>query len=173
MTRKIIPIACFILAISTSGCQERASSGSAVEIEHSSMEATHIDEKSNAVDTAKSPDKNSPTVIAYYFHRTMRCPTCLAIEANAARVIEENFPQQISEGTLTWIPFNLDDPGGEEFEKECDVSISTLVLAKTENGNNTEYKKLEKVWDFIGDPVKFDDYVQKEVKLFLDEQFAS
>ena len=99
----------------------------------------------------------------------MRCPTCLAIAANTARVIEENYPQHIADGTLMWMPFNLDDPGGDEFEKEFDVSVSTLVLAKTEDVNHTEYKKLEKVWDFIGDPVKFDSYVQKEVKLFLDE----
>ncbi len=169
MIRRIIPIACFVLAVSISGCQERASSDSAVEIEHSSIEATHVDQKSNAVDSVKSPDKNSPTVIAYYFHRTMRCPTCLSIEANAARVIEDYFPQQIAEGTLTWIPFNLDEPEGEEFEKEFDVSVSTLVLTKTEDGNHTKYKKLEKVWDFIGDPVKFNGYVRKEVQLFLDE----
>lgn len=169
MIRKIITIACFVLAVSISGCQERGSSDSAVEIEHSSIEATQVNEKKNVVDTAKTQDKNKPIVIAYYFHRTMRCPTCLAIEANAAHVIEENFPQQIAEGTLTWIPFNLDVPGGEEFEKEFDVSVSTLVLAKTEDSNHTEYKKLEKVWDFIGNPVKFDSYVQKEVKQFLDE----
>ena len=169
MIRKIITIACFVLAVSISGCQERASSDSAVEIEHSSIEATQVNKKKNVVDAAKTQDKNNPIVTAYYFHRTMRCPTCLAIEANAARVIEDYFPQQIADGALTWIPFNLDDPGGDEFEKEFDVSVSTLVLAKTEDGNHTEYKKLEKVWDFIGDPVKFDSYVQKEVKLFLDE----
>ena len=67
------------------------------------------------------------------------------------------------------MPFNLDDPGGEEFEKELDITISTLVLSKITNGNHTEYKKLEKVWDFISEPVKFDDYVQTEVRQFLNE----
>ncbi len=169
MTKKIILTACFALAVSISGCQEHVSSDSADEMKHSSLEAVRANKESNAVNTANTSDKDSPTVIAYYFHRTMRCPTCLAIEANAARVIEENFSQHIADGTLMWMPFNLDDPGSEKFEKEFDVSVSTLVLAKTEDGNHTEYKKLEKVWGFIGDPVKFDSYVQKEVKQFLDE----
>ncbi len=169
MIRKIIPIACFVLAALMSGCQGHDLSNPAVRMKNKSIESVRVNEESNAADTAKTPDENSPTVIAYYFHRTMRCPTCLAIEANTARVIEENYPQHIADGTLMWMPFNLDEPGGEEFEKEFDVSVSTLVLAKTEDGNHTEYKKLEKVWDFIGDPVKFDSYVQKEVKLFLDE----
>ena len=83
--------------------------------------------------------------------------------------IEENFSQQISNGTLTWIPFNLDESGGKELEEEFDVSVSTLVLSKMEGVGNTEYKKLEKVWGLIGDPVKFDNYVKNEVKQFLNE----
>jgi len=158
-----------VLAVLISGCQERVSSGSVVKTEHSFIKTSQVNEKNNLVDTAKSQDKNNPIITVYYFHRTMRCPICLAIEANAARVIEETFSQQIADGTLTWIPFNLDDPGGEEFEKEFDVSVSTLVLSKMEDSNNTKYKKLEKVWDLIGDPVKFDEYVQTEVKEFLNE----
>ena len=169
MIRKIIPIACFVLAALMSGCQGHDLSNPAVRMKNKSIESVRVNEESDAADTAKTPDENGPTVIAYYFHRTMRCPTCLAIEANTARVIEENYPQHIADGTLMWIPFNLDDPGGEEFEKEFDVSASTLVLSKMTNGNNTEYKKLEKVWDLIGNPVKFDDYVQGKVKQFLNE----
>ena len=169
MMRKTLSIVCFVLAALMSGCQEHTSSNTPDKIINGSIEATQVNEKNNVADMAKTPAENSPTVIAYYFHRTMRCPTCLAIEANTARVIEENYPQHIADGTLMWIPFNLDDPGGEEFEKEFDVSASTLVLSKMTNGNNTEYKKLEKVWDLIGNPVKFDDYVQGKVKQFLNE----
>ena len=133
MIRKIIPIACFVLAISISGCQEHASSDSAVDIEHSSIEATYVGEKNNTVDTAKSPDENSSTVIAYYFHRSVRCPGCLEIEAKAQQVIENSFANQIADEKLIWTPFNLDDPGGEEFVKEFDVSASTLVLSRMTN----------------------------------------
>jgi hypothetical protein len=169
MIRKLISIVCFVLAVSACGCREQVSSNPAVEMKHSSLEATQTNEEIKIINTATPLDKNGPTVIAYYFHRTIRCPGCLEIEAAAQRVIETSFANQITDEKLTWIPFNLDDPGGRDFEREFDVSVSTLVLSKTEDGNHTKYKKLEKVWDFIGDPVKFDDYVQTEVRQFLNE----
>jgi hypothetical protein len=169
MIRKLLSVACFVLAVSACGCQEKVPSNPVVGMKHSSIEATQTNEESKIINTATPSVKNSPTIIAYYFHRTMRCPTCLAIEANAARIIKDNFPQLVAEGSLIWIPYNLDDPGGKEFEKEFDVSVSTMVLSKMEDSNNPKYKKLEKVWDFIGDPAKFDEYVQAEVRLFLNE----
>ncbi len=72
------------------------------------------------------------TVVVYYFHRTARCFTCLSIEANAAQVIRDNFRQQLTGGRLVWLPFNLDEPGGEEFEKEFDVAGSTLIVARND-----------------------------------------
>jgi hypothetical protein len=114
-------------------------------------------------------DGNDTVVIAYYFHRTVRCAGCLEIETNAKRVIEENFANRIAAGKLTWAPFNLDEPGGEEFGKEFDVSMSTLVLSKEKNGKNTEYKKLEEVWNLIHEPDAFDAYIINEVKQFLNE----
>jgi hypothetical protein len=116
--------------------------------------------------TAGQTDKT--TIIAYYFHRTFRCPTCRAIEANAERVIKKNFAQELADGRLTWIPFNLDDPGGKELEKQFDVSISTLVIAKMEGNNNIEYKKLEKVWDLLNNPQEFEKYIKTEINKYLD-----
>lgn len=170
MKNKLILIACFALALSACGCLEQTSSDSAVEFKSSSLkETTEANEENETINTSAPLEKNKPTVIAYYFHRTMRCPTCLAIEANAARVLEDRFGQQIADGKLMWIPYNLDEPGGDELEKEFDVSVSILVLAKVQDGNHTKYKKLEKVWDYISKPAKFDEYVQGEVKEFLNE----
>ena len=159
----------FVLAGLLSGCQDKVSVHPVNEIKYNAVETYQNSEDNKTADTAAPLNKNSQTVIAYYFHRTMRCPTCLAIEANAQRVIESRFENQIVDEKLMWIPINLDEPGSEEFEKEFDVSVSTLVLAKVQDGNHTNYKKLEKVWDFIGDSVKFDEYVQTEVKEFLNE----
>jgi hypothetical protein len=120
---------------------------------------------------ASSParDSNDTVVIAYYFHRTIRCVGCLEIETNAKRVIENNFANQIADEKLIWMPFNIDEQGGEEFAKGFDVSTSTLVLSKEKNGNRTEYKKLEKVWQLAHEPEAFDAYVKDEVRQFLNE----
>jgi len=170
MTRKIIPIACFVLAVLISGCQDNASSGTADEIKHSPIEANQSSEENKTANTAAPLDKNSPTVIAYYFHRTFRCPTCLAIEADAAGIIEDNFSQQLANGNLMWIPFNLDDSGGDKFEKDFDISVSTLVVAKIRDGKVTEFKKLEKVWQLVGDNQAFSKYVKSEIDEYLNDK---
>lgn len=170
MKHKLILIACFALALSACGCLEQTSSHSAAAVQSGTLTAaTTANKESAIINPSAHSEENNSTVIAYYFHRTMRCPACLEIESNAQRVIETEFENQIANEKLIWIPLNLDEPGSEEFEKEFDVSVSTLVLAKVQDGNHTKYKKLEKVWDLIGDPVKFNEYVQTEVRQFLYE----
>ena len=144
----LFPAICLVSAIIISGCEKQGDSNAA---------------------SSPAKDGNDTVVIAYYFHRTIRCAGCLEIETNAKRVIEDSFAARIADKKLIWAPFNLDEPGGEEFGKEFDVSASTLVLSKTKNSNHTEYKKLEKVWQLVHDPNAFDAYVKEEVKQFLNE----
>jgi hypothetical protein len=153
MIRKIFTITCLTLAVMFSGCQEQNSSNTAVETENRYNDA-----------------KDDPAIIAYYFHRTFRCPTCLAIEADAAGIIEDNFSQQLANGNLMWIPFNLDDSGGDKFEKDFDISVSTLVVARMRDGKVTEFKKLEKIWQLVGDNQAFSKYVKSEIDGYMNDQ---
>ena len=150
MVLRLLQIVCLVSAVFCFGCQEQKAS----------VNSDRILNRQTVSQTDKT------MVIAYYFHRTFRCPTCRAIEAKAAQVIEKNFAQELADERLMWMPLNLDDPGGEELEKEFDVSISTLVIAKME-GNNIEYKKLEKVWDLLGDSDKFSQYITEEINKYL------
>jgi len=147
-TKMLFLAMCLVAAVIGSGCKKQSDS--------------------KAISSNVS-DSNDIAVIAYYFHRTIRCVGCLEIEANAKRVIENSFANQIADKKLIWVPFNLDDQGGEDFAKGFDVSASTLVLSKEKNGNRTEYKKLEKVWQLVHDANAFDTYIKEEVKRFLND----
>jgi hypothetical protein len=162
MTRKIIPITCFVLAMLISGCRDSASSNSNDQI-NSSIKANQDNEGITIADTVLTSNENQPTIIAYYFHRTIRCHGCLEIEAAAKRVIETYFANQLADKKLIWMPFNLDEPGGEEFSKKFDVSMSTLVIVKEKDGNLIEYEKLEKVWRLIADKEGFSKYITEEI----------
>lgn len=115
-------------------------------------------------------NNGKPTIMVYYFHRTARCPTCITIELNAHQVIREHFQKQIADGRLMWMPINLDEPGGEEFEKEFDIGISSLVVAKILDGNRREYKKLNEVWTLLRDQEGFSKYVRDEINKFLNDK---
>jgi len=172
MITRLFLTLCLVSAVIIFGCKKRNTSNSVSETKNDTAKET-IQANHNAIDSNATEslvrDENDTTVIAFYFHRTIRCDGCLEIEAKARRVIENSFANQIADKKLIWVPFNLDEPGGEEFGKEFDVSVSTLVLSKTKSGNHTEYKKLEKVWNFVHDPEAFDTYVRNEVKQFLNE----
>ena len=158
------------MAVIVSGCQEQSISNSVSEMKSDSAKKT-IPASRNAIAfnaaTSSAKKEKDTIVIAYYFHRTIRCPACLAIETNAGRIIEENFSQQIADGSLMWLPFNLDHPGGEEFSKKFDISVSTLVITKIKEGNLIEYKKLEKVWQLLEDKEGFSKYITEEIIEYL------
>jgi hypothetical protein len=159
-----------MLVVILSGCQEQVVSNPVSKMKGDTAKETILaSQNAIASDAATSFAKKEKDtiVIAYYFHRTIRCPACLAIEANAGRIIKENFPQQIADGSLIWTPINLDDPGGDEFSKKFDVSVSTLVLSKMKDGNLIEYKKLEKVWQLLGDTEGFSQYITEEIIEYL------
>jgi len=113
-------------------------------------------------------NNGKPTIMVYYFHRTARCPTCITIELNTHQVIQDHFQKQIADGRLMWMPINLDEPGGAEFEKEYDISISTLVVEKIVGDGRIEYKKLDKVWALLRDREGFSKYVRDEINGFLN-----
>jgi hypothetical protein len=164
----IVLILSVFLVLTPAGCKRAKKSAQArspiVAQTASAVQSASVDAKGS-----KTQQQPSQAVIAYYFHRTIRCAGCLEIEANAKRVIENSFANQIADKKLIWTPLNFDEPGGEAFAKEFDVSASTLVLSKMKDGNNTQYRKLEKVWGFIHTPKDFDAYVKNEVKQFLNE----
>ena len=118
----------------------------------------------------QNDNNGKPTIMVYYFHRTARCPTCISIELKAHQVIRENFNNQIADGRLMWMPINLDEPGGEEFEKKFDVGFSSLVVAKILGDNRIEYKKLNEVWTLLRDQEGFSKYVTDEINKFLNDK---
>ena len=172
MIKQILQVTSFVLVVMLCGCQESRPSANAAGTKGDSIEkdvqtaAGTITVSKNAVSSASA--ENSTTVIAYYFHPSIRCHTCLAIEADAERAIKNNFPQQIAKESLVWMPVNLDDPVGEDFKKQFDVSGSTLVIAKMQDGKVTEFKKLEKVWQLVGDNQAFSEYVTGEINGYLN-----
>ena len=102
-------------------------------------------------------------VIAYYFHRTLRCQTCLAIEQNAKEAIETAYSDALDDGRLVWQPVNYQASGNEHFEKDFALDTSTLVLVEMQNGKQVRWKKLPEVWELVGDLAKFQEYVWAEV----------
>jgi hypothetical protein len=122
---------------------------------------------------AKAPAANpapapaSGTFIAYYFHRTMRCPTCLAIERNSKEAVEKRFAADLKSGRLTWRAVNIEEAGNEHFEKDFELESSSLVLVEMSANQVTRWKNLEEVWELVSEPPDLHEYVRTELAAFM------
>lgn len=106
-------------------------------------------------------------VIAYYFHRSMRCPTCLSIEQQSREAIELTYNGELSAGTLEWHAVNIEEPGNEHFEKDFDLQSQSLVLVEMTGKQVARWKLLPRVWELVENPYGFQEYVVTEVAAFL------
>jgi hypothetical protein len=115
-----------------------------------------------------SCDSNNK-VIAYYFHGTNRCATCLTIERYSREAIEKYFSQEIREGTLEFKPLNVDEPENRHYIQDYQLYTRSLVLALYKDDKQLKWKNLSEVWAYVKDKERFYQYVKDETERFLQE----
>jgi len=108
-------------------------------------------------------------LIAYYFHRTQRCRTCLAMEAYAEAGLRDGLPDAFESGELEWRAVNVEEPENEHFVEEYGLTASALVMVLLENGEQKQSKNLQRVWELVRDEWGFKDYVRDEALTYLED----
>jgi hypothetical protein len=111
-------------------------------------------------------------VIAFYFHRTVRCQSCLAIEDISRQAIEAGFIDALGDGRLEWRPLNLDEAENAHFEKDFELTTQSLVLATIQGAKVIEWRNLKDVWKLLDNPVELERYVHDEVAKYLGVRAA-
>lgn len=76
----------------------------------------------------------NPKVEVYYFHATMRCPTCLAIEEQTRKTLDENFAEELKAGSVKLVVMNLEEIENEALVKKFEIGWSSLILYVPESG---------------------------------------
>jgi hypothetical protein len=104
------------------------------------------------------------TLNVYYFHRTIRCPSCEKIESLARKAVEEGFAGELATGKMRWSAINIDEPQNKHFEEAYRLQSQSVVLSEMRAGKETRWKNLEKVWDLLDDDAGFIRYVQDEIR---------
>ncbi len=108
-------------------------------------------------------------LVAYYFHRTQRCKTCLKIERYAEEALKDAFPKSLDSGELECRAVNLEEPANEHFVEDFQLAASSLVLVDMQDGKQREWRNLERVWELVGNELEFKAYVEAQAMVFLDE----
>lgn len=111
----------------------------------------------------------SGTVTAYYFHGTFRCPTCNKMEQYARETIEKDFKSEVDSGKLVFRSVNVESKGNEHFINDYQLYTKALILSFAKDGKEIRSKNLNKIWEYVGNKDRYENYVRDEVSAFLKE----
>ena len=132
------------------------------------MTLRSMSQKGDSVQNAAAPAlENSPQdkVMVYYMHATFRCFTCNSIEAMAKEVVEKDFAEAIADGRLEWHVVNFQE--NPALGRRYGVGTATVVVVKIEDGQETEFKRLDEVWTHVNNPAVFKQYIDENIQAYL------
>jgi len=88
----------------------------------------------------------TPGVELVYFHATLRCETCLALEASIERCLREEFATEMAEGWIRWRSLDYQSAAGEGLHAELGVRGSELVLLRYAGSQRARWEPIRSVW---------------------------
>lgn len=116
-----------------------------------------------SVTIAQTVDQNTFTdkVEVYYFHNERRCATCVAVEDESVKALNELYPEKMKSGEITFLSVNIEDDANKALTDKFEIAGQTLLLvkgSKQENLTNTAFMyattKPEKLKKAIGEAVE-------------------
>ncbi|MDD3297120.1 MAG: nitrophenyl compound nitroreductase subunit ArsF family protein [Candidatus Omnitrophica bacterium] len=108
-------------------------------------------------------------VIAYYFHGSFRCVTCINMEKYSREAIEANFKDALDSGKLEFKAVNVENKGNERFVNDYQLYTKSLFLSFVKDGKEIKSKNLDKIWEYSRNKQRFIDYVTGELNEFTKD----
>jgi hypothetical protein len=105
--------------------------------------------------------------IVYFFHGNTRCTSCRQIEQQAHRVVQDDFAEELAQGTLVWKTANYEDGSAAELATKFDILSSSVVLARVQDGAISNWKVLDRVWGLFDDEPAYAAFVRGEIQAML------
>jgi hypothetical protein len=120
------------------------------------------------VSAAWAADPPADRVVAMYFHRTQRCPTCLKMGSYSEEAVKQGFAEQVENGEVAFYYIDFQDKRNATLAKGYNVSGPALIVAKIVDNKVKEFKDLEDIWAKVGEKPAFLKYVRENVEAYLD-----
>ena len=90
-------------------------------------------------------------VVVYYFHGNMRCYSCKLIESYTVEAVESGFADDIKNKRVEMKIVNVEEPDNEHFVQDYELASRSVVVARYEEGQQKDWKRLDEVWQLTGD----------------------
>lgn len=100
-----------------------------------------------------------------YFHATNRCPTCLAVENNAKKTIDENFKTEVTKGIIKFTSINIDDKVNKALVDKYEIAFSTLLIIKKVGIKETKTDFTDTGFQYArNNPSKYAELLKAEIR---------
>jgi hypothetical protein len=109
-------------------------------------------------------------VVAMYFHRTERCPTCRKAGTYTKKAIEKGMAEKVKSKEVSLHFVDFQDEKNEKLTKAYKISGPALVLADVHDDKVTSWKTLPKLFALVGDEDKLARYVQANIQAYLEKE---
>lgn len=116
----------------------------------------------------KNPKENFK-IVAFYFHTTHRCATCLKIENLSRQTIEKYFSNELKEGKIAFIPVNFEEEENKHYAEDYKLYTKSLIISLFKDGKEIKWKNLDKIWLKVRNEEDFQKYVKEEIENFFRE----
>lgn len=64
----------------------------------------------------------------YYFHNERRCATCVAVEDETKKALNELYAARMKSGEITFQSVNLEEKSGEELANKLKIAGQSLII---------------------------------------------
>lgn len=157
-------------ALSSSQSEEKEAGStpqSKVITKQKTIPATNVASPDSAVQKVAAKQEQRKLVV-YYLHGTFRCPSCNKIENLTKAAVEQGFADQIKKGRVEMKVLNVEESGNEHFVEDYKLYTKSVILSDLRDGKEAKWKNLDQIWTLLGSDEKFIEYIQKEVKTYLE-----
>lgn len=111
-------------------------------------------------------DLPSDRVVAMYFHRTERCPTCKKMGSYAEETVTKRFAKQVSDKSVTFHFVDFQDKKNSKLTNAYKITGPALIVVRVRGNKVAEYKNLKDIWAKVSDKEAFCEYVEDSITAY-------
>ncbi|NLX15287.1 MAG: thioredoxin family protein [Phycisphaerales bacterium] len=107
-------------------------------------------------------------VMVYYMHASFRCPTCNRAESMGEELLREEFAEALQAKRLQWQAVNWQE--NEALAQRYNVSGPMLVVVKYQDGQEVDFRRLERTLVLVNSPDEFKNYIRPVIQELLENK---
>ncbi|MCF7975369.1 MAG: nitrophenyl compound nitroreductase subunit ArsF family protein [Phycisphaerae bacterium] len=112
-------------------------------------------------------DASVNQVVVSYAHATIRCVSCNTIERLVQETLDEQFAEAVALGNVVFQEVNFQEDTA--FAKQYEIVANCVVLRQIQQGQETQYQRLDKVWELYEDAPAFKQYLGDAIRSYLGD----